>query len=478
MIDGSVFQPCACSLELRNAKVNGTDNFGLVRIGCFKYDKDSGVWSLKNTLLASCYESQTSGNSFYYSFGAPKYCGCNSCVSVWDCTAGGGQGAGVNGSVYTITNHATGKSSSCTTDSSGACCISLTGAQNGDLYDWSIVTPGGRNWGGQFNVICPGHNTVERFITGPNTITFQILNACDYHPPEPCPGATLNIQGNTYTADANGLVVINNMDGGDWNATVTCGIHVWSGVVHISCDSTQTIPINVVCQDCIVVVTVIGCDGKPLPGALVTVGGVGPVNTDANGQVTINNVPAGATQPITISCSRFVDLNDRIDMSNCVYSTTFYTGILQPANGYHCTSCGSPMPASDTLSLSDSTYGNTQINYDPPSGAWLGSSIGNYPGDACCPARQTQIDYTFINCHLTSRVRLGPSTPDYACPGMGPGGIGVGYDTTLEELMTGCGTGPGFLWEFDAPGYTCQPKPPDGRQPVAYPNNPAILITE
>ena len=456
-IDSSLFDPCACDLRMKNTKGNGYGNFGSVRAGCFLND-GSTDWPLVSYRVFDSY-CGGDGVSFYYSLGGGGACSCDFCFSLWDCSTG----TGVPGVVVTV------GARTCTTDDWGACCIGPFSA--GDSIAWSASysgTHGTFTDSGTKTAACPGHNEIVRKLVGNNTITFTLYDCCT-GPCAVCPGGEIQFQGTLYTADGTGKVVVTNAKGGTFNVHGTCGTHSSDVEVDIGCDATQAYDIKITCPPCVVEVYVYGCNGDPVKNASVALGGVGGT-TDASGHVTLYPVPQG-TQTIGITCSRFADYADTINVTNCANSSISYTANLTPASGYHCTSC-SAYPFAGTLFGLDSTYGQVTMPWDATAGAWIGTQVVGSQLGSCCTANFT-LKYEFTTACV---IKVYVASATGVCGDTGTTWWDLGASMTTSTVPLDCASGPAPYFQASIPASACPPV--GGGHPRAYPGSATVSVSE
>jgi hypothetical protein len=351
---------------------------------------------------------------------------------------------------------------------------------NGDSVGWSAtyIDPNDgtthKTISGSITASCPGRNIITRRVGATSTVTVTIKDACNHHPPVACGGATLTIDGSTYTADGSGVIVLTDFVGGDYLVRVQCGTDIFFTTISISCAATQAIEIDVPCGGCKLLVSVFGCNGLPLIGATVLCSGVYG-ETDTNGQTLLDGVQPG-NQPITITCDRFAEWDDHVMMGDaCANSVTTYSATLVPASGYSCVGCGTPIPVSNTLYISDNQYGTGTLTYS--GGSWTGNiHTGTYGADACCPAATVQVNFKFDAATCLLNVQVGnKGTKHPKCPGLGNPFTSPGAITLVTStLATNCSAGLGaFYWEFTGPASPCP-----AAAMYQYPNTPVWQITE
>lgn len=202
-------------------------------------------------------------------------------------------------------------------------------------------------------------------------------------------------------------------------------------------------------------------EGDAVPGATVTLSQSGVTKatgtTASNGQVCFI-LPVG-TYDVDVTADRFVfssSYGNTVRSQACITNTLIMLG--EGAPGYHCfgsqNQIGFPgicrIPVSDTLTLTDSLFGTTTLNYNA-SGAqgagWYGSTPITFPNclNPSCSGAADMIYFLSANAHLTA-----VTPPSGDCTS----GIGTFADRTPSDFIS---CPPSFLatWATSDPTGVC-----------------------
>jgi gliding motility-associated-like protein len=191
-----------------------------------------------------------------------------------------------------------------TTDENGQVTVTLPDG----TYNYTVVADGYHNNGG--TIIVDGEDVDETItmITETHTITITVVDENG----DPIEGATVTINGETYTTDENGQVTVTLPDG-TYNYTVVAeGYHNNGGTITVEGDDVDEI-VTMTTETHTITITVVDENGDPIAGATVTINGEDYV-TDENGQVTIE-LPDGEYD-YTVTANGYEDFTGTITVDD------------------------------------------------------------------------------------------------------------------------------------------------------------------
>jgi len=207
----------------------------------------------------------------------------------------------------------------------------------------------------------------------------------------PIQGATVTINGNTYTTGANGQITATNLPNGTYTYTVTApGFNANSGsVTGAGVNQTASITLTALPRFDITFI-VKDQDGVAITGATVVVSGVS-YTTDANGQVVVPNVLSG-TYSFTVVKVGYIgtsnsavvanaDLTVNVTLTQIVHDVTFT--ITDPE--------GNPIP-NGTVVIDGTTY-----TTDNEGVVVVALPDGTYPYTVTAPGYEGTTGTTTVN---------------------------------------------------------------------------------
>jgi hypothetical protein len=156
-------------------------------------------------------------------------CGnCNMCFTCAECKNGVGTGSYVAGANVVVSQSGT-SVASCTTNSSGQCCVSLPSGS----YTSQITKSGYVTYNGSETLSCP----TQLNVASPLGYILFTISGCT----GPLPGATLTIGGSGYISDSNGQVRLTLVSGSyPWSVSAT-RFATATGTLVLSGNSCQSV---------------------------------------------------------------------------------------------------------------------------------------------------------------------------------------------------------------------------------------------
>ncbi len=354
------------------------------------------------------------------------------------------------------------------------------------------------DWGQNMTMVAGGSSTISMTPTAsdcastpcapgfadPQTNNLFTVDTCTE---EPCPGVTFTFNGQSYTTDDNGQVTLCGSYLMPINISAiqseACSDGLGGNIQAIfpECTVADTL-LEPSCELCTLNVTVLGCNGLPLPGAVVEAGSEYsnpvplPVVTNSLGVATFQ-IPLGRWGA-QATCGRFQSGTASGTFDGCPSTQNTTIQLLAGSPDFVCVSC-SVVPMSTSIEVND-PYGLTELTYNTTDGYWEGTNAGvSYPGlGTCCAASTCDVLYQFgASCGLSVNTYTVQHGENIGCPTtVGTSELEYGWvigELVSESVPTSCGLESGvFDFQFTFPGEGCE------TGPRIYPNGATATVME